>query len=51
MAGAADVTIAEVDEIVELGALDPECIITPAPYVQRVVVRPTPRMSSWTTPC
>ena len=51
MAGAADVTIAEVDEIVELGALDPECIITPAPYVQRVVVRPSTRMASWTTPC
>ena len=41
MAGAATVTIAEVDEVVELGELDPECIVTPAPYVQRVVVRPS----------
>jgi 3-oxoadipate CoA-transferase alpha subunit len=40
MAGAARVTIAEVDEIVELGALDPEAIITPSAYVDRVVVRP-----------
>ncbi len=40
MAGAAGVTIAEVDEIVELGGLDPEVIITPGIYVDRVVVRP-----------
>lgn len=40
MAGAANVTIAEVDEIVELGELDPEVIVTPGIYVDRVVVRP-----------
>lgn len=40
MAGAARVTIAEVDEIVELGELDPEVIVTPGIYVDRVVVRP-----------
>jgi 3-oxoadipate CoA-transferase alpha subunit len=40
MAGAAKVTIAEVDEIVELGALDPETIVTPGIYVDRVVARP-----------
>ena len=40
MAGASKVTIAEVDEVVELGALDPEHIVTPGVYVQRVVVRP-----------
>jgi len=51
MAGAAHVTVAEVDEIVELGELDPECIITPAPYVQRVVQRPKPAHTSWETPC
>ena len=39
MAGAATVTIVEVDEIVELGGLDPECIVTPAVYVDRVVKR------------
>lgn len=39
MAGAARVTIAEVDEIVELGELDPEAIITAGVYVQRVVLR------------
>ncbi len=40
MAGAARVTVAEVDEIVELGELDPEVIVTPGIYVDRVVVRP-----------
>lgn len=40
MAGASTVTIAEVDEVVEPGALDPEHIVTPGVYVQRVVVRP-----------
>ena len=40
MAGAAKVTIAEVDEIVELGQLDPEAIITPGVYVDRVIARP-----------
>ncbi len=37
MASAAKITIAEVDEIVEIGELDPEAIITPAIYVERVV--------------
>src|SRR3990172_4212947 len=40
MAGASTVTIAEVDEVVEAGELDPESIVTPGVYVQRVVVRP-----------
>lgn len=40
MAGAAEVTIAEVDEIVELGELDSEVIVTPGLYVDRVVARP-----------
>ena len=39
MAMAARVTIAEVDEIVELGELDPEVIVTPGIFVQRVVRR------------
>ncbi|MCX5999559.1 MAG: 3-oxoacid CoA-transferase subunit A [Chloroflexi bacterium] len=39
MAGAARVTIVEVDEVVELGKLGPEEIITPGVYVNRVVVR------------
>jgi 3-oxoadipate CoA-transferase alpha subunit len=39
MAGAAIVTIAEVDELVPLGDLDPEVIITPGIYVDRVAVR------------
>jgi 3-oxoadipate CoA-transferase, alpha subunit len=41
MAGAAKITIAEVDQIVELGDLDPETIITPSVYVNRIVVRPS----------
>jgi 3-oxoadipate CoA-transferase alpha subunit len=39
MAGAAKTTIAEVAEVVELGGLDPESIVTPAAYVDRVVAR------------
>jgi 3-oxoadipate CoA-transferase alpha subunit len=39
MAGAAKITIAEVAEAVELGQLDPEAIVTPAAYVDRVVIR------------
>ncbi len=37
MAMAARVTVATVHEMVELGALDPEAVITPGVYVQRVV--------------
>lgn len=51
MAGAATVTIAEVDDIVEVGDLDPEHIITPGIYVQRVVVRPNEPSIPWDRPC
>ncbi|MEK9677047.1 MAG: 3-oxoacid CoA-transferase subunit A [Rhodospirillaceae bacterium] len=37
MAMAADLTIAQVDQFVELGELDPEMIITPGLFVDRVV--------------
>ncbi|MGL4325641.1 MAG: 3-oxoacid CoA-transferase subunit A [Beijerinckiaceae bacterium] len=37
MAMAAKTTIVEVDDIVELGALDPEAVVTPGIFVQRVV--------------
>jgi 3-oxoacid CoA-transferase subunit A len=36
-ATAGRVTVAEVEEIVEDGALDPDCIHTPSVYVQRIV--------------
>ncbi|MPZ98614.1 MAG: 3-oxoacid CoA-transferase subunit A [Dehalococcoidia bacterium] len=49
MAGAAAVTIAEVDEVVDLGELRPEQIHTPGVYVQRVVVRPSQPVTSWGT--
>ena len=39
MATAASVTIAEVDDIVEPGGLDPETIATPGIYVRRIVRR------------
>jgi 3-oxoadipate CoA-transferase alpha subunit len=39
MAGAARVTIVEVDQLVELGELNPEEIVTPGVFVNRVVVR------------
>ncbi|MFC2003806.1 CoA-transferase, partial [Chloroflexota bacterium] len=37
MATAADICIAEVDEIVETGELDPESIITPSCFTDRIV--------------
>ena len=40
MAPAAKITVAEVDEIVEAGELDPEEIVTPGVLVQRIVKRP-----------
>ena len=39
MAMAADVVVMEVREIVELGALDPETIVTPGVFVDRVVLK------------
>ncbi len=39
MASAARITIAEVDDIVEPGELDPEVIATPGIYVKRIVKR------------
>jgi 3-oxoacid CoA-transferase subunit A len=38
MATAAQVTIAEVEEIVPPGSLDPDAIVTPGIYVQRIVL-------------
>jgi len=46
MAMAAKTAIAQVNEIVELGELDPEHIITPGIFVQRVVAVPTYPVSS-----
>jgi 3-oxoadipate CoA-transferase alpha subunit len=37
MAMNARVTIAEVDEIVEAGGLDPEAVVTPGIFVNRIV--------------
>jgi 3-oxoadipate CoA-transferase alpha subunit len=37
MATAAACTIAQVDELADVGALDPEAIVTPGIFVQRVV--------------
>ncbi|TAM82973.1 MAG: CoA transferase subunit A [Acidobacteria bacterium] len=37
MATAARVTIAEVEELVELGELNPDCVITPGIYVRRII--------------
>ena len=43
MARAAKCTIAQVKEIVALGALDPEVIVTPGIFVQRVVLTRKPQ--------
>ncbi|MNI27074.1 3-oxoadipate CoA-transferase subunit A [compost metagenome] len=37
MASAARVAVAQVREVVELGTLDPETVVTPGIFVQRVV--------------
>jgi 3-oxoadipate CoA-transferase, alpha subunit len=41
MGGAASVAIAQVSEIVPVGSLDPESVVTPGIYMQRVVAVPT----------
>ena len=38
MATAADITIAEVEQLVQPGELDPNCIHTPCVYVDRIVL-------------
>jgi 3-oxoadipate CoA-transferase, alpha subunit len=43
MAMAATVTVASVHELVELGSLDPEAVVTPGLFVQRVVQVPRAR--------
>ena len=44
MATAARCTIAEVDEIVPLGQIDPESVVTPGIFVKRIVrVRHAPQ--------
>jgi 3-oxoadipate CoA-transferase alpha subunit len=47
MASAAKCTIAQVYEVVELGALDPECVVTPGIFVTHVVKVPR-KASKWT---
>ena len=42
MATAARKTVAQVHEVVELGALDPEAVVTPGIFVHRIVVNATP---------
>ncbi|MDG3438871.1 3-oxoacid CoA-transferase subunit A [Nitrospirillum amazonense] len=48
MASAAKVSVAQVEEIVELGALDPETIVLPGIFVSRVVAvgKPTARSAA-----
>ena len=46
MASAAKCTIAQVYEIVELGALDPECVVTPGIFVARVVNVPRKKQAA-----
>ncbi len=43
MATAADLTIVEVEELVEPGQLDPDHIVTPGIYVDRILVGATYR--------
>jgi 3-oxoacid CoA-transferase subunit A len=41
MAAAANVTVMEVNQILQAGQLDPASVVTPAIYVDRVVAIPT----------
>ena len=43
MATAAALVVAEVEEFVELGAIDPEAVVTPGIFVDRVVRKGSPR--------
>jgi 3-oxoadipate CoA-transferase alpha subunit len=43
---AADLTVFEVEEVVELGALDPEGVMTPGIFVDRFVVVPTKKVGA-----
>ena len=47
MATAADVTIAQTQHVCELGQLDPEKIVTPGIYVQRVIHIPYGGPTAW----
>ena len=38
MAMGADLTIVEVDAMVELGEMDPEAVVTPSIFVDRILV-------------
>lgn len=46
MATAAGCTIAQVEEVVEPGGLDPECVVTPGLFVERVVMVGAPAHES-----
>ncbi len=46
MAPAARITIIEIDEIVEPGQIPPDEVVTPSPFVQRIVKRP-PEFSAY----
>ena len=46
MATAADTTIVQSEEIVSAGELDPECIVTPGIFVDRIVVVVDPALES-----
>jgi 3-oxoadipate CoA-transferase, alpha subunit len=39
MATAATITIAEVNDVVDVGSIDPETVITPSIYVDRILIR------------
>jgi 3-oxoadipate CoA-transferase alpha subunit len=46
MATAADITIVQADAIVEIGSIDPECVVTPGIFVDRVVEVAEPAQES-----
>jgi 3-oxoadipate CoA-transferase alpha subunit len=46
MCTAADATIVQTHALVEVGEIDPEVVVTPGVFVQRIVVVPNPQQES-----
>lgn len=43
MATAADTTVAQVNEVTDIGSIDPEVVVTPGVYIDRILVTPHDR--------
>ena len=46
MCTAAKTAIVQVEDVVDVGGIDPECVVTPGIFVKKVVVVPEPKQES-----